>query len=152
MTRDHSDPKPDEPIEILLVEDNPGDVRLLQEAVEQIDREVSLRVRTDGDEAVEALVRRDDDASLPDIVLLDLNLPGRDGEAVLEAIRGDAALEALPVLMLTSSTSPDDVTRCYDAKANAYLEKPTDPAEFGSLMKSVEQFWVETARLPSVSA
>lgn len=144
--------RPDEPVEVLLVEDNLGDIRLTQEAFEGVDSETKLHPVTDGDDALEFLTRRaDDDApSLPDIVLLDLNLPGRDGCEVLEAIRDDRRLHTLPVLMLTSSGDSRDIERCYGAHANAYLTKPTDIDEFASLVKAVEGFWFERATLPPV--
>lgn len=147
----YTPPSPaDNPLEVLLVEDNPGDVRLVQEAFKSIEREVTLNVVTDGDTAVEELLRSESDGSRPDLVLLDLNLPGRDGCAVLSAIRADSTTETLPVLMLSSSSSDDDVARCYDAKANAYLTKPGTLTELCDMMKHVEEFWVENAHLPPV--
>lgn len=143
----------DEPIDVLIVEDNPGDVRLLREAFEAADSETTLHPVGDGDDAVDFLRRRADAESrtLPDLVLLDLHLPGKDGCAVLEAIRGDARLELLPVIVLTGSEDREDIERCYDAHANAYLTKPTSPEEFASLVESVERFWFERVQLPPVS-
>ncbi|WP_394743224.1 response regulator, partial [Natronococcus roseus] len=108
-----------------------------------------LQSVTNGDDAVEFL-RESADNELPDLILLDLNLPGRDGCEILEVIRDDPRLKPLPVLMLTSSEAEEDVARCYDARANAYLTKPTDPAEFISLLDAFEGFWVEQARLPPI--
>ena len=139
----------DEPIEILLVEDNPGDVRLTREAFRATDRETTFEVVTDGERAVE-FVSRSSDRSLPDLVLVDLNLPGRNGCAVIEAIREDPQLGCLPVIVLTSSRDEEDVARSYDARANAYLTKPTDPAEFVALARRIEEFWFDRARLPPV--
>lgn len=136
-------------IDILLVEDNPGDVRLIQEAVKVTDRVVSLQTVSSGDGAVEFLHEASAD-SLPDLVLLDLNLPGRDGCGVLEAIRDDPQLKLLPVIVLTSSETDEDVARCYEARANAYLTKPTSPDEFISLVSTLERFWIEQARLPPI--
>lgn len=139
----------DDAIDILLVEDNPGDVRLTQEAFKVTDRTVSLQTVSSGDGAVEFFQETSAD-SLPDLVLLDLNLPGRDGCGVLEAIRDDPQLKPLPVIVLTSSETDEDVARCYEARANAYLTKPTSPDEFISLASTLERFWVEQARLPPI--
>lgn len=142
----------DDPIELLLVEDNPGDVRLVREALKKIDHEINLDVVTDGDTAVAELVQQNRDAPSPDLVLLDLNLPGRDGCAVLNAVRADTDVHTLPVLMLSSSSTEEDVARCYDAKANAYLTKPCTLHELCELMEAVNEFWFAKAHLPSVSA
>ena len=139
----------DDEIDVLLVEDNPGDIRLTREAFKSAEQEIALQSVTNGDDAVEFL-RESADNELPDLSLLDLNLPGRDGCEILEVIRDDPRLKPLPVLMLTSSEAEEDVARCYDARANAYLTKPTDPAEFISLLDVFEGFWVEQARLPPI--
>ncbi|SFR91880.1 Response regulator receiver domain-containing protein [Halomicrobium zhouii] len=140
----------DGPIDVLLVEDNLGDVRLTREAFSETPGETAIAVVQHGDDALERLTRaaRTDDHDLPDIVLLDLNLPGRDGHEILEAIRADARLRRLPVVVLTSSEAPEDVERSYDADANAYLTKPTDPANFVELAEAVEEFWFDHAHLP----
>lgn len=144
---------PSEPIDVLLVEDNPGDVRLTREAFETTDAETALHVVRDGDAAVERLTRRegDDPAMPPDLALIDLNLPGRGGCEVLEAIRDDPDLGRLPVIMLTGSEASDDIAQCYDANANAYLSKPSGPDEFSDLMAAVETFWFQHVHLPPVS-
>lgn len=141
--------QPNDPISLLLIEDNPGDIRLTQEAFKTTKQEVALQTITNGDDAVEFL-QQSTENSLPDLVLLDLNLPGRDGCGVLEAIRDDSRLKPLPVIVLTSSEVDEDITRCYDAQANAYLTKLTDPDEFISLIEGLEQFWFEQARLPPI--
>ncbi|SFG41820.1 Response regulator receiver domain-containing protein [Halopelagius inordinatus] len=143
----------DDPVDVLLVEDNPGDVRLVREALKAAKSRARLRSVTDGDEAIDRLREQaaDDPASLPDIALLDLKLPGTDGCAVLEAIRDDPELRALPVIVLTGSEGREDIERCYDAHVNAYLRKPTDTEEFTSVVKAVERFWFEQARLPSLA-
>lgn len=143
---------PPEPVDILLVEDNPGDVRLIREALRTTNHEASLNVVMDGDDAIFSLAQQAKDATLPDLVLLDLNLPGRDGFEVLQAIRDDPRLEQLPVIILTSSQAEEDVARCYDAHANAYLTKPSSPDRLFALIETVERFWFEQARLPPVSA
>ncbi|WP_225335782.1 response regulator [Halomicrobium urmianum] len=142
----------DEPVEILLVEDNPGDVRLLREAFEVTRIETAFQVVNTGEDAEDFLKGRGDyeGVSLPDIVLLDLNLPRKDGYDVLEAIREDERLQSLPVLILTSSTAEEDVKRCYAADANAYLTKPTGMDDFQDVVRAVERFWLRQARLPPV--
>lgn len=136
-------------INILLVEDNPGDIRLTREAFKAAEQEIALQTVTNGDDAVEFL-QQSSDNELPNLILLDLNLPGRDGCEVLEVIRDDPRLKPLPVLMLTSSETEEDIARCYDARANAYLTKPTDPAEFISVVDAFERFWIERVRLPPI--
>lgn len=137
--------------DVLLVEDDPDDVRRARATFKSAEREIPLRAITNGDDAVEFLRGAPDD-ELPDIVLLDLALPGRDGPEVLEAIRDDPRLKPLPVVVLASSEAEADVARCYDAGANAYLTKPSDPVDFDALLKVFAEFWIEKARLPSRSA
>lgn len=137
--------------DILLVEDDPDDVRLTREAFRSTERAVTLRAIANGDDAVEFLQESPDD-DLPDIILLDLNLPGRDGREVLEVIRDDPRLKPLPVVILASSEAEADVARCYDAGANAYLTKPTDPVEFNALLEVFADFWIGKVRSPSISA
>ncbi|RDI72212.1 response regulator [Halopelagius longus] len=140
-----------DPAEILLVEDNPGDVRLTQEAFKDGRIQNTLHVVTDGVEALDFLYRRGDyeDAPRPDLVLLDLNLPRKNGDAVLEEIRNDDELRRIPVIVLTSSTAHDDIVQSYDLCANAYLTKPVDPDEFISTIQTLERFWLSVVRLPS---
>lgn len=141
-----------DPLEILLVEDNPGYVRLVEDVLKMTDHDITLTVVTDGDAAVETLLPSSPEDSRPDLVLLDLHLPGRDGCAVLDAIRDGSTVQTLPVLMLSSSSTDDDIERCYDAKANAYLTKPRTLTELTSMLQSVEDFWGEEAHLPPVQA
>ena len=140
----------DEAIDILLVEDSPGDVRLTKEAFAATDRATTLHVVSDGEEAIDFLKRRTatESVAFPDLALVDLKLPGMDGREVLETIRDDPRLEPLPVLVLTGSSDREDVERCYASQANAYLTKPTGPDEFASLARTVEQFWFEQVQLP----
>ena len=144
---------PEEPIEILLVEDNPGDVRLIQEAFKELETDVTLCAVTDGDEALEILATRrsDETASVPDLILLDLNLPRMGGLEFLEAIQEDAGFARLPVLVLTSSNACEDILESYELAANAYLTKPTDPAEFTSMVETVAEFWFKRAALPPMA-
>lgn len=147
---DHTTPQSDDPIQILLVEDNPGDIRLTEEAFTASDHETDLRPVMNGDEAVDLLCEQasHEPDSLPDIALVDLNLPGRDGCEVLNAIRDHSQLKHLPVIILTSSSESEDIKRCYNAAANAYLTKPTDPGKFESLAENMGEFWCYHAELP----
>ena len=141
-------------LHILLVEDNPGDVRLTREAFTSAGVETSIRAVTDGDEALEFLADCRDDESIttPDLVLLDLNLPRVDGFEVLEAIRDDPAYSRLPVLVLTSSSAEEDIARSYDLCANAHLTKPNSLDEFTEMAAAVEEFWFDRAHLPPIPA
>lgn len=140
-------------LDILLVEDNPGDVRLIEEAFADVPATVSFERVADGKDAMGVLrARRDDaDAVLPDLMLLDLNLPRMDGFGVLDAIRNDPELALVPTLILTSSGASADVVESYERGANAYLTKPADLEEFTTLGETVERFWAEIAELPPPS-
>ncbi len=136
--------------EILFVEDNPGDVRLVREAFKQAEVDVEVRIATDGVDAIAELShRRNQSESLPELVLLDLNIPRMDGLEFLDALRDDPALSHLPILVLTSSTDDEDVVRCYAKSANAYLTKPESPDELVSLADAVVSFWIERAKFPA---
>ncbi|WP_226479334.1 response regulator [Natrinema amylolyticum] len=143
-----------EPFDILLVEDNPGDVRLTQEAFKEAEPTISLHVTMDGNEALEFLFQRGkyEGVTYPDLVLLDLNLPKKDGHEVLKEIRDEEELTPVPILVLTSSETEEDVRESYELTANAYLTKSADPDEFASLMQSVADFWLRSAQLPPVPA
>ncbi|TYL38443.1 response regulator [Natronococcus pandeyae] len=136
--------------DVVLVEDNPGDVRLVQEAFNESAGDHTLHVATTANDALELLNEqaRDPDRSPPDLVLLDLNLPGKNGYDVLETIREDPMLRRLPVIVLTSSKASDDIRRCYRAQANAYLTKPIETSKLVSMVHAIEQFWFEHASLP----
>jgi len=139
-----------EPAHILLVEDNPGDVRLTREAFDEGNISNTLHVTTDGVEAMDFLEKRGEyaDAPRPDIVLLDLNLPRKDGGTVLAEIRDDPDLEQLPVVVLTSSEAEEDVAKSYELNANAFLTKPVDPEAFIEAVQSFQSFWLSVVRLP----
>jgi two-component system, chemotaxis family, response regulator Rcp1 len=139
------------PIDILLVEDNPGDVRLTREALSDANVRSRLTVAVDGVEALAALRRqgRFANAPRPDIILLDLNLPRKDGRAVLAEIKKDPDLRRIPVVVLTTSRSEEDVLSTYDLHANCYIAKPLDLEQFITVVKSIEDFWFTVARLPS---
>lgn len=139
-----------EPVDILLVEDNPGDVRLTQEAFTDAAINNELHVVKDGQEALDFLFQEGthEDASRPDMVLLDLNLPKVDGMAVLEELKTTDGLRRIPVIILTSSEAEEDVVESYENHSNAYLTKPIDPDEFLGLVRSFEQFWLTLVELP----
>lgn len=141
-------------IDILLVEDNPGDARLTEEAFKSTATETALHIVTTGDDAVEFLRQRGEfeEAPFPAIVLLDLNLPGGDGCEVLDTLRDDPQLQRLPVMMLTSSEAEEDIVRCYEARANAYLTKPDTIEEFNTIADTIEQFWFKQVKHPPISA
>lgn len=145
---------PASPTDILLVEDNPGDVRLIREALERVSDGVHLHTVSDGTEALEFLSdqQADDDESVPDLLLLDLNIPRTDGFEVLEALNEDPELAALPVIVLTSSDAETDIAKSYDRCANAYLTKPNSHDGFVSLARAIDGFWVKAAQLPPTSA
>jgi len=137
-------------VEILLVEDNPGDVRLTKEAMKEGKMRDNLSVARDGVEAM-AFLRQEGqyaDAPRPDVVLLDLNLPKKDGRAVLAEIKADPDLKRIPVVILTSSKADEDVLNSYDLHANCYVTKPGDLEQFIEVVKSVEGFWVQIVKLP----
>ena len=138
------------PIEILLVEDNPGDVRLTQEALRDGKVRNSMHVAADGVEAL-AFLRREGkfaDARRPDVILLDLNLPKKDGREVLAEIKTDPDLRRIPVVVLTTSEAEEDILRAYNLYANAYVAKPVDLDKFIAVVKSIEDFWLEIVKLP----
>jgi two-component system, chemotaxis family, response regulator Rcp1 len=135
---------------ILLVEDSPGDVRLMQEAFRELTKEVALHVAVDGVDAM-AFLRREGEhigAPRPDLILLDLNMPRMDGREVLARVKSDASLRTIPIVILTTSQAEDDITACYDLQTNSYLSKPVDLEEFDSLVRSVNNFWLTKAKLP----
>ena len=138
----------DRSIDILLVEDNPGDVRLTREAFEAGNMAVTLHASSTAREAKGYL---ESNRPLPDIVLLDLNLPGMNGVDFLHWLRDDPTLGSLPVIMLTSSASADDVSTCYGTGANAYVTKPMDHDEFVAIAEAIERFWLQRAKLPCIT-
>jgi CheY-like chemotaxis protein len=137
-------------VDILLVEDNPGDVRLIEEAFADRELPGSIHPVKTGEDALDWLYRRDSftDVPRPDLVLLDLNLSAASGQAVLDEIKSDPRLRRLPVIVLTGSRSDDDLIAAYEACANAYLVKPIDPEVFTDRIQTLMDFWVSTATLP----
>ncbi len=138
------------PVEILLVEDNPGDVRLTQENFKESKIRNNMCVVNDGVEAL-AFLRREGqygDALRPDVILLDLNLPRKDGREVLKEIKADPELRRIPVVILTISSADEDIIRSYDLHANCYITKPIDLEQFGKVVKSISDFWLTMVKLP----
>jgi CheY-like chemotaxis protein len=142
---------PGRQIEVLLVEDDPGDVLMTKEAFEDYKLSNQLHVVTDGAEAMEFLRRKGEyaDAPRPDLVLLDLNLPRMDGREVLQAIKSDPELASIPVVILTTSEAEEDVLRSYSLHANAYVTKPVDFERFIQVVRQIDEFFVTVVRLPT---
>jgi CheY-like chemotaxis protein len=138
------------PIEILLVEDNPGDVRLTIEALKEGKVRNNLAIAKDGVEALAYLRRQGShaNANRPDLILLDLNLPRKDGREVLAEIKEDPVLRRIPVVVLTTSKAEEDILRTYDLHANCYITKPVDLDQFISVVRSIDDFWLSVVRLP----
>jgi CheY-like chemotaxis protein len=138
-------------VEILLVEDNPGDVRLITKAFEECRLRNHISVVEDGVEAVAFLHRQGNYASAPrpHLILLDLNLPRKSGREVLEEIKADPKLRRIPVVVLTTSSAEQDLLRSYNLHANCYISKPVDLEQFVVVVRSIEDFWLSVVRLPS---
>ena len=140
-----------QPLEILLVEDNPGDVRLTQEVFKEAKIPNHLNVVGDGVDAM-AFLRKEGgyaDVVRPDIVLLDLNLPRKSGRDVLEEIKGDPTLRNIPIVVLTTSRAEQDVLSAYEQHANCYIAKPVDLDQFVDIVRSIGQFWLSIVELPA---
>jgi CheY-like chemotaxis protein len=137
-------------IEVLLVEDSPGDVRLTQEAFRYANKAIQLHVVSDGVEALAFLKQEGgyEDSPRPDLILLDLNLPRMDGREVLSRIKADETLKSIPTVILTTSEAEVDIATSYQLQANCYLSKPVQLDAFESLVKSINDFWLKQAKLP----
>jgi CheY-like chemotaxis protein len=140
------------PISILLVEDNPADIRLTREALREGKVANELQVARDGVEAMDLLARRGkfSDAVRPDLILLDLNLPRKDGREVLAELKADETLRRIPVVVLTTSQAEADIVESYDLHANCYISKPGDLDRFIEVVRYVDQFWLGVVALPRV--
>lgn len=138
------------PIDILLIEDNAADVRLTREALKEVKLSNTLNVVSDGEAALDYLHKRGDhaDAKVPDLVLLDLNLPRVGGHEVLEDVKGHEKLRRIPVVVLTSSDAEGDIVRSYDNYANCYVQKPVDMDGFIKIVSELEGFWFSIVKLP----
>jgi chemotaxis family two-component system response regulator Rcp1 len=137
-------------VEVLLVEDSPGDVRLTQEAFRETNRSINLHVAVDGVEAMAFLHKEGEyaNAPRPDFILLDLNIPKMDGREVLANIKNDDRLKTIPTIILTTSEAEADIIKSYQLQANCYLNKPVQLEEFESVVKSINDFWLTKVRLP----
>jgi len=142
------------PIEILLVEDNPGDATLTMEGLKDGKLANRVHLAEDGVEAMAFLYRdgKYADSPRPDLILLDLNLPRKDGRQVLEEIKADEDLKRIPVVVLSTSSAEEDIIKSYDLHANCYVSKPVNLMEFMKIVKSIEDFWFSVVRLPSIGA
>jgi two-component system, chemotaxis family, response regulator Rcp1 len=138
------------PIDVLLVEDSAGDVRLMREAFKDAKMHINLHVAGDGEEAMGFLKRegRYADAPRPDLILLDLNLPKKDGREVLKEIKENPGLQIIPVVILTTSASEEDILRTYQLHANCYISKPVGLDGFLKVVKSIDGFWLSVVQLP----
>ncbi|CAK0768183.1 Response regulator Rcp1 [Gammaproteobacteria bacterium] len=142
---------PYQPIELLLIEDSPGDVLLTREALADSRVANRLHVVEDGEQAIDFLMKRGcyANAVRPDLILLDLNLPRKDGREVLQAIKSDPNLTTIPVVILTTSRAEEDILRTYELHANCYISKPVDVDQFFKVIKSIEDFWLTVVKLPN---
>jgi chemotaxis family two-component system response regulator Rcp1 len=136
--------------EILLIEDNPADVMLTIEAFKECTEKHDVKTVKDGIEALKYLYNQDEylNALKPDLILLDLNLPRKDGREVLSVIKSDEYLRDIPVLVLSTSKNEEDIINCYKLKANSYITKPVDLDQFINIVKSIEKFWFSIVKLP----
>ncbi len=134
---------------ILLVEDNPGDIRLTQEALKESQMEIHLDVVSDGEQAIDFLTRKGKyaEAARPHIILLDLNLPKKNGIEVLKEVKANESLKKIPIIVLTTSDADHDITKAYSLHANCYILKPVDFDDFAKVIKLVEIYWFKTVQL-----
>jgi len=139
------------PITILLIEDNPGDVRLIQEAFKKARITNRIHSVLNGDDAMDFLRKEGKFSSskTPDLVLLDLNLPGKDGRDVLSDMKSDPALKKIPVIILSSSGAEEDIMKSYELSANCYITKPVDVSDFFNVIQLITDFWITIVKLPS---
>lgn len=141
------------PIEILMVEHNPHDVELVQKILRDAEVKNNIRIAVDGVEALSFLRGEGEYANIPrpDLILLELNIPKKDGREVLEQIKSDRSLKSIPVLVLTTSQDKEDVLLAYSLQANCYITKPIDSDQFIRVMKNIEEFWLSIVKLPHYS-
>ncbi len=137
-------------VEVLFVEDSPGDVRLTKEAFREANGRIRVHVANDGIEAMTFLRQEGDQANAPrpDFILLDLNLPKMDGREVLSLIKSDASLKTIPTIILTTSVAEEDIVKSYQLQANCYLSKPVQLDDFEAVVRSINDFWLTRAKLP----
>lgn len=141
-------------IRILIIEDNPGDVRLLTDALAQLKAQIDIRIASDGAEGLKIIFNSsqlgDSELWQPDLIFLDLNLPKVDGHEVLARLKGDRVKHLIPVIILSSSRAERDVNRAYEAHANAYIRKPTSLDDLNNAVRGLKAFWIDTVHLPKV--
>ncbi|OGW39849.1 MAG: response regulator [Nitrospirae bacterium GWD2_57_9] len=139
------------PVEILMVEDNPGDVLLMEEALREGKLSNNLYIANNGDEAMDFLKKRGKfkDAVRPDLIMLDLNLPRKDGREVLAEVKNDPELKKIPIVIVTTSGSEEDIDKTYSLHANCYVTKPVGVRQFFEVVKNIESFWFSIVKLPS---
>jgi len=139
-------------VEILLIEDNPGDARLTREALKDGKMKINLTIMTDGEEGTDYLFKRKKyiNALRPDLILLDLNLPKKNGREVLAEIKNDEILKSIPVIILTMSKAEEDIIKSYNLHANCFITKPIDLMKFFEVVKLIEGFWLTIVKLPTV--
>lgn len=139
-------------VNVLLVEDNPGDVRLTQEAFKEAKMSIKLDVTMDGAEAIKYLKKEGEyeNVTTPDLILLDLNLPKKDGREVLKEVKTDDSLKRIPVVVLTTSNAEQDIMKSYNLHVNCYINKPVDFEKFFDIIQKIEEFWLTTAILPTM--
>ena len=144
--------KENRPINILLIEDNPGDVRLTQEAFKEGKVSTNLDIVMDGVEAIKFLRKQEKYANCatPDLILLDLNLPKRDGREVLKEVKADEMLKRIPIVILTTSNAEQDIIKSYNLHVNCYINKPVDYDKFFDIIQKIQDFWLKTAILPTM--
>jgi CheY-like chemotaxis protein len=142
----------DRDIRILIIEDNPGDVRLLRDALSELQAPVDIRVATDGAEGLRITFNKNTGSEQwhPDLIFLDLNLPKVGGHEVLARVKADPDKRLIPVIVLSSSRAENDINRAYEAHANAYIRKPTSLDDLMSAVRGLKSFWIDTVRLPNV--
>lgn len=136
------------PVDILVIEDNPGDVRLIIETFKVSKIPHNLVVATDGEEALQILKNQCKESKHPKLIILDLNLPKKSGREVLKEIKTDNILKHIPVIIFTTSNATEDINQCYHNHANAYINKPIDLDQFVEVINSMQKFWIKTAKLP----
>ena len=140
------------PIEILLAEDNPADARLTLEGFNSTEAQHNITVLEDGQQVIDYLIRerQNRDKGYPDLIILDLNMPKKTGHEVLADLKSDEQWSMIPVIIFTASDAPNDILKAYRLQANAYLTKPIDFGEFTKLVKSIDEFWFNFVKLPTV--
>lgn len=142
----------DRPVELLLIEDNSGDILLTKEAFEEINFTENLSVVTDGESALDYLYKRGryEEVTTPDLIILDLNIPRIDGKEILQKLKNDNDLKRIPIIVLSTSKSEKDIKACYDLQANCYLIKPVDFEQFLEIVIYIRDFWLGMVKIPSM--